>query len=644
MNGMEQLTPSEEKQIRTEFNKKKKGIGLSGYSVGEYLTEGKTAKIYTVRSSFSLKQYVLRVSEEIPAGTGESYNQRELHILNDLMRSHQAHIVDYVGSFVAKVTGPYRVRTLYCAVMEYLIPLRKLRSVGDNREIAVRLGNDLLPLLQTLWDKSIIHRDIKPENIFYDKDFRNRKGFMLGDFGIARSDSETDMTNAGTDSTKAPEIEGLDRELDGSMKYSDMYSLGMVMYYYLNECVFPSNRARLTNPPDKQPFPLPRYGTRRLKELVVKATQYYPRDRFASPQEMLRELQQCEEYHQFMEQDQSDSDVTYVPDAATVQRMARLHAEMDALRKQAAQREQELTAATEALRRQAQQREKELLTENDALRRQAQQQEKELTAEAEHWKARYTQKEREWEELKARLDDREKRDKERRETPPAPRPCEREGGTFPQPSPPVAVPAEDGSVEAGRLVPLGQYPQGERGTVHPIMWRVLTVEGDRALLITEKLIDCKRYSEAMMPVTWETCSLRKWLNNVFFTEAFDSGTQSRILWMNHANPGNEERGVDGGSVTRDRVFLLSAEEAAQYFANNDDRKAAVTHYARKQGSRVNDKFSLPDGGRPGWWWLRSPGRSETSAAHVNIHGNISTTGTEVNQSNGSIRPAVWLKL
>ena len=83
------------------------------------------------------------------------------------------------------------------------------------------------------------------------------------------------------------------------------------MYYYLNEGVYPSNRERIDRtPPDTSSFPEPRYGSKRLKQLVVKATQYYPKDRFSSPQEMLRELQQCEEYSRYVDQNDENRQST----------------------------------------------------------------------------------------------------------------------------------------------------------------------------------------------------------------------------------------------------------------------------------------------------------------------------------------------
>ena len=76
--------------------------------------------------------------------------------------------------------------------------------------------------------RGIIHRDIKPDNIMM-SEFGN---FKLGDFGIARTMEKTmSATMTGTDWYMAPEVAK-------KMKYGksvDTYSLGLVLYWLLND-------------------------------------------------------------------------------------------------------------------------------------------------------------------------------------------------------------------------------------------------------------------------------------------------------------------------------------------------------------------------------------------------------------------------
>ncbi|MBQ1413030.1 MAG: hypothetical protein IIY93_07560, partial [Clostridia bacterium] len=84
-------------------------------------------------------------------------------------------------------------------------------------------------------------------------------------------------------------------------------------------------------------------------------------------------------------------------------------------------------------------------------------------------------------------------------------------------------PAPRLNVQVGGKVPFGQYPQVAKGEMQPLVWRVLAVENGRALLITDKLIDCVKYNEKWIGATWETCTLRKWMNEEFISKAFSSG-------------------------------------------------------------------------------------------------------------------------
>lgn len=46
----------------------------------------------------------------------------------------------------------------------------------------------------------------------------------------------------------------------------------------------------------------------------------------------------------------------------------------------------------------------------------------------------------------------------------------------------------------------------------PLKWRILNVNGNDALLLSEKAVDAQRYHMTRESVTWETCTMRSWLN------------------------------------------------------------------------------------------------------------------------------------
>jgi hypothetical protein len=212
-----------------------------------------------------------------------------------------------------------------------------------------------------------------------------------------------------------------------------------------------------------------------------------------------------------------------------------------------------------------------------------------------------------------------------------------------------------------RKIAFGCYPQEEKLANRqwektPLLWRVLKVdkENRRALLITEKLIDCTEYNKANEDITWEDCTLRQWLNGEFIRTTFTAEEVSRIVPVWNENEGNVfEEGnrygftpiyIEGGDATRDRVFALSIAEAHRYFKNYMDRRAALTTYAVNKGSDVYGDYKTTDGEKMGWWWLRSPGIYSGSAAHVDPVGDIYGYGSFVGSSSVSVRPALWLHL
>ncbi len=210
---------------------------------------------------------------------------------------------------------------------------------------------------------------------------------------------------------------------------------------------------------------------------------------------------------------------------------------------------------------------------------------------------------------------------------------------------PVSLPASDPHLRTGDKIPFGRYPQGESGEVEPLIWRVLAVENSRALLITDKLIDCVKYHMINTNKTWETCTLREWLNDDFTGMAFNSAEQARIAAVTNQNPNNPEYGTYGGLPTLDRVFVLSIEEAQRYFRSHYDRKATPTEYAIKRGAAYTGCIrSLRNGNKTGEWWLRSPGDISHLAAYVHADGGIQLNGYSVERCHVYVRPALWLHL
>ena len=80
----------------------------------------------------------------------------------------------------------------------------------------------------------------------------------------------------------------------------------------------------------------------------------------------------------------------------------------------------------------------------------------------------------------------------------------------------------------------------------PIKWRVLQVDGDDVFLMSDKNLDCQKYNNNEVDITWETCSLRTWLYSDFYRKAFSTAEQNVIKVTTVVNDKNEVYGTSGG--------------------------------------------------------------------------------------------------
>ena len=191
--------------------------------------------------------------------------------------------------------------------------------------------------------------------------------------------------------------------------------------------------------------------------------------------------------------------------------------------------------------------------------------------------------------------------------------------------------------KVGETIEFGNYPQDKDGTEKPIEWIVMKKEGNQVLLLSKYVLDAKPYNKEWEDVTWETSDIRQWLNNEFYTTAFNKAEKAKIQTSLIKNEDNSKYGTSGGNDTEDKVFLLSKKEAKTLFSNNGERIAKATEYAEKSGVYVNEE-------KAAWWWLRSPGNDSSSAAEVNKYGWVRGRGYYVDDNSDGVRPALHLNL
>ena len=202
------------------------------------------------------------------------------------------------------------------------------------------------------------------------------------------------------------------------------------------------------------------------------------------------------------------------------------------------------------------------------------------------------------------------------------------------------------NIKVGDTYTFGAYEQDNSTSngKEAIEWTVLDKDGMSLLLISKQALDCQQYNTSYTDVTWESCSLRKWMNGTFLNKAFNAEEQAQIQNTTVSADKNPEYNTNPGNATTDKVFLLSINEVEKYFNSDEARKCAPTAYAKAQGAYTSDSYKTASGAATCRWWLRSPGSHQNNAAYVNSYGSVYYTGYPVNDGTDAVRPALWINL
>lgn len=203
-----------------------------------------------------------------------------------------------------------------------------------------------------------------------------------------------------------------------------------------------------------------------------------------------------------------------------------------------------------------------------------------------------------------------------------------------------------------------------------IKWTILDKdeENGRALLVSKYIIDAKYYNEEGGDVTWETSSIRKWLNKDFFNDAFNDIEKDLIEeTVVHTNDESEiisdtKYTTRGGNDTKDKIFLLSTDEIKKYMWHNKNfvlttitenvnKNVDANRYLYKNSDRWIEKYD--DRVYYSSYMTRSPGYFQNSIKTVNPHFeseellfNSNYVGSMIQDLSfdlDGVRPAMWVK-
>ncbi|MBE6957234.1 MAG: hypothetical protein E7450_07265 [Ruminococcaceae bacterium] len=559
--------------------------------------------------------------------------------------------------------------------MELLTPLNEyIAAKGMTRTDIIHLGIDICKALEFCKRQSIIHRDIKPENIFV-SEYGNYK---LGDFGIARTAEKTTsgLSKKGTYNYMAPEVY-LGQPYGPSV---DLYSLGLVLYRLLNNNrtpFLPAYPNRITYS-DKEnanakringeQIPAPVNADPELAAVVLKSCARDPAQRFATPEEMRLQLEcllaqsdcvQVPGSALLITPQTTDTDGGNSPFAPSARKSSPTESVFAA--PQAAQMSE--PSQFISLEEEEPDKTESIFAPAPSVPPHA---EPAVSGPATPVSTMDTDK---TEPIFAPAPTAPIAT----QAPPAPPPAQ----AAPTPSHPIVQPmaaAEPNAlpsssvttkestadspstkkrkivlsllvvllgiglillliyplmpkqIAAGDYITFGRYEQDNNPSngTEDIEWLVLDVQADRALVISQYALDAQPYHIEAGDVTWETCSLRQWLNRDFIQTAFSPEEQTAISITTLEN------------AVFDKVFLLSIGEFRLYCSDFSPATLPTAYAATKIS--VTSEYGFCQ------WFLRTSRDGDPLYPGFSSDDYLFYSSIDIETTALAVRPAMWIDL
>lgn len=286
------------------------------WQITEEIGEGAYGRVYRAEKENGGVKAVSAIKViQVPSERSELLSlRREFRSEEELRRN----LKEMVDGYANEIRTMYRLQghTHLVSIQDHLVEelddgfswriyirMEYLQSFDDyamthtfSREEVIRLGISLCEALSACAENGILHRDIKPENVFVTESGQ----YKLGDFGIAKNLDRTvsSYSSKGTFSYMAPEV------FHGKPYDSraDLYSTGIFLYKLVNR-----NRDPFIDPEKQiityqdreqamslriqgEKLPAPIDADKNLARVILKACEYEPKNRFESPDTMMKAL------------------------------------------------------------------------------------------------------------------------------------------------------------------------------------------------------------------------------------------------------------------------------------------------------------------------------------------------------------------
>lgn len=189
---------------------------------------------------------------------------------------------------------------------------------------------------------------------------------------------------------------------------------------------------------------------------------------------------------------------------------------------------------------------------------------------------------------------------------------------------------------AGKIIEFGQL-NGSK-----LEWRVLEVSGNRALLLSEQVLERKALNDTN--ATWDGSSLRQYLAADFFFKSFTSDERTKIQTINIYTGQNPWYKVPYGVSANETIFLLDIEQVLKYFGGSEALNNREGNSRLIDDSNNSKRQAVDLGNSSSDWCLRTPDSENLSATYVQSDGAINVSGYGGASDIRGVRPALWLKL
>jgi serine/threonine-protein kinase len=200
---------------------------------------------------------------------------------------------------IVKVLTPRHKSRMYIA-MEYVEGISLRALMHDNPQMeperALNLARQICEALVYMHGQGVVHRDLKPENVLVDESGHGHVKIM--DFGIALDESARRLTWSGLSSTIGTPDYMAPEQVNGRRgdARTDIYALGTILYElltgnlpYSGGNVYNMMRAKTNEDPQRPRVFRPDIDPQ-IEEIILRAIERQPRDRYAAAADMLADL------------------------------------------------------------------------------------------------------------------------------------------------------------------------------------------------------------------------------------------------------------------------------------------------------------------------------------------------------------------